>query len=51
MSVAAKTGDRDAMRAIFANDLSDLLPIPAHADVIAGALDAGDLDVLRQMFA
>jgi hypothetical protein len=26
-------------------------PNPAHADVIADALDAGDLDVLRQMFA
>jgi hypothetical protein len=51
MSVAAQAGDLDAMRAIFADDLSGLFPDPAHADVIADALDAGDLDVLCQMFA
>lgn len=51
MSTAAQAGDLDAMRAIFAHDLSGLFPNPAHADVIADALDAGDLPVLRQMFA
>jgi hypothetical protein len=51
MSAAAQAGDVGAMREIFADDLSGLFPDPAHADVIADALDAGDLDVLRQMFA
>ena len=51
MGAAAHANDLDAMRAIFADDLSHLFPNPAHADVIADALDAGDLDVLRQMFA
>jgi hypothetical protein len=51
MSAAAHANDLDAMRAIFAEDLSRLLPNPADAEVIAQALEAGDLDVLRQMFA
>jgi hypothetical protein len=51
MSAAAWAGDIDRMRAIFANELRALYPDPAEADVIAQALDAGDLDVLRQMFA
>lgn len=51
MSAAAQAGDLEAMREIFAEDLSGLFPDPAHADVIAAALDAGDLDVLFQMFA
>ena len=51
MSAAAAAGDIDAMRAIFADDLSGLYPNPADADMIAKTLDAGDLDVLRQMFA
>ncbi|GAA3204417.1 LysM domain-containing protein [Microbacterium terregens] len=51
MSAAAHADDLDAMRTIFADDLSSLFPNPAHAEVIAQALDAGDLDVLRQMFA
>ena len=37
--------------AIFTDELRALYPDPAEADVIAQALDAGDLDVLRQMFA
>jgi LysM repeat protein len=51
MSAAAHADDLDAMRAIFADDLSGLFPNPVDADVIARALEAGDLDVLRQMFA
>ncbi|MGC5222996.1 hypothetical protein ACPW96_10400 [Micromonospora sp. DT81.3] len=51
MSAAAHADDLEAMRAIFADDLSRLFPNPAHADVIAQALAVGDLDVLRQMFA
>jgi hypothetical protein len=51
MSAAAQTGDLDAMREIFADNLSGLFPNPAHAAVIADALDAGDLDALSQMFA
>ena len=51
MSAAAAAGDLAAMRAIFADELSGLFPNPAHAEVIARALDAGDLNVLRQMFA
>ncbi len=51
MSTAAAAGDVDAMRAIFADRLSSLFPDPADADVIAQALEVGDLDVLRQMFA
>ncbi|WP_322411694.1 hypothetical protein [Microbacterium invictum] len=51
MSAAAHAGDLDAMRAIFANDLAHLFPDPADADLIARALDGGDLAVLRQMFA
>lgn len=51
MSAAAHADDLDAMRRIFAEDLARLFPHPADADVIAKALDAGDLDKLRQMFA
>ena len=51
MSAAAHAGDLGRMRAIFENELSDLFPDPEEAEVIAGALDVGDLDVLRQMFA
>lgn len=51
MSAAAWAGDVDQMRDIFANELRALYPDPAEADVIAQALDAGDIDVLRQMFA
>lgn len=51
MSAAAHANDLDAMRRIFADDLVVLFPNPADADMIAKALDAGDLDVLRQMFA
>lgn len=51
MSAAAWAGDVDQMRAIFTNELRALYPDPAEADVIAQALDAGDIHVLRQMFA
>ncbi|MBO0979849.1 hypothetical protein [Microbacterium sp. SD291] len=51
MSTAAHAGDVDAMRAVFADGLSGMFPNPAHADLIAQALAAGNLDVLRQMFA
>lgn len=51
MSTAAHAGDVEAMRAIFADGLSGMFPSQADADLIAQALDAGDLDVLRQMFA
>ncbi|QKJ18045.1 LysM peptidoglycan-binding domain-containing protein [Microbacterium hominis] len=51
MSTAAAAGDIDSLRSIFANELSALFPNPADADEIQRALDAGDLDVLRQMFA
>ncbi|MDW4573458.1 hypothetical protein R8Z57_11810 [Microbacterium sp. M3] len=51
MSAAAWAGDLERMRAIFTNELRGLYPDPAEADVIARALDAGDLDALRQMFA
>lgn len=51
MSAAAQADDLEAMRAIFADELSGLFPDPAHAAVIQQALDAGDLHVLFQMFA
>lgn len=51
MSTAARAGDLETMRAIFRDDLSGLFPNPADAKVIADALSAGNLDVLRQMFA
>ena len=51
MSAAAWAGDIDQMRDIFTNELRALYPDPAEADVIAQALHAGNLDVLRQMFA
>lgn len=51
MSAAAWAGDVDQMRAIFTNELRALYPDPTEADVIAQALDGGDIDVLRQMFA
>lgn len=51
MSAAAHAEDLDAMRTIFTDDLSRLFPNPADADLIAQALDAGDLHVLRQVFA
>lgn len=51
MSAAAWAGEVDQMRAIFTNELRALYPDPAEADVIAQALAAGDLEVLRQMFA
>ncbi|NLP83719.1 hypothetical protein HF576_07660 [Microbacterium sp. CFH 90308] len=51
MSRAAHAGDVDAMRTIFADGLREMFPRLADADLIAQALDRGDLDVLRQMFA
>jgi hypothetical protein len=51
MSRAAHAGDVDAMRAIFADSLAEMFPRQADADLIAHALDEGNLDVLRQMFA
>jgi LysM repeat protein len=51
MSTAAHAGDLDAMRSIFQNDLIGLFPNPADADIIADALEVGELGVLRQMFA
>ena len=51
MSSAAQAGDLQAMRAIFTDRLSGLFPNPAHADLIKQALDVGDIEVLRQMFA
>ena len=50
MGAAADAGDVEAMRAIFADGLSSMFPIPAHADVIGQALGGSDLDVMRQMF-
>ena len=51
MRAAAHAGNLDAMRRIFARDLSHMFPNPADANLIARALDAGDLHALRQMFA
>ncbi|MGO2746390.1 hypothetical protein [Microbacterium sp.] len=51
MGVAADADDVDAMRAIWADGLSDMFINPEHVNVIAEALDVGDLDVLRQMFS
>lgn len=51
MSAAAHADDLDRMRAIFSDELSQMFPNQADADVIARALDAGDMDALRQMFA
>ena len=51
MSAAAHANDLAAMRKIFAEDLARLFPNHADAHSIAKALAAGDLDVLRQMFA
>ncbi|KEP75984.1 hypothetical protein HR12_16950 [Microbacterium sp. SUBG005] len=51
MRVAAHSDDLDAMREIFRDDLAGLFPSVSDADVIALALDAGDLVALRQMFA
>lgn len=51
MRIAAHADDLDAMRAIFRDDMAGLFPSTDDADVIARALDAGDLRGLRQMFA
>lgn len=51
MGAAADAGDVNAMRAVWADTLSDMFTDPADIDVIQGALDAGDPDVLRQMFS
>ncbi len=51
MRVAAHADDLDAMRVIFRDDLAGLFPVAGDADVIARALDDGDLRALRQMFA
>ncbi len=51
MRVAAHADDLDEMRSIFRDDLAGLFPSADDADVIARALDAGDLVALRQMFA
>ncbi len=51
MRVAAHADDLDEMRSIFRDDLAGLFPSAGDADVIARALDAGDLAALRQMFA
>ena len=51
MGVAADAGDVDAMRAIWANDLSVMFTSLAHGDVIARARETGDLHVLRQLFS
>lgn len=51
MSTAAHGGDLGTMRAIFTERLSGMFPDPKDAEMIALALERGDLDVLRQMFA
>lgn len=51
MGAAAAAGELEAMRTIFTQELSGLFPHPETADMIARALDAGDLAALRQMFA
>lgn len=51
MRVAAHADDLDAMRVILRDDLAGLFPVAGDADVIARALDDGDLRALRQMFA
>jgi len=51
MGAAADAGDVDTMRAIWADTLSEMFTNPADIDVIQQALDAGDPDVLRQMFS
>jgi hypothetical protein len=51
MGTAADADDIGRMRAIWADDLSGMFTIQADSEVIAQALDAGDLDVLRQMFS
>lgn len=39
------------MRAIWADELFGMFSILADIDVIQQAIDAGDLDVLSQMFS
>ncbi|WP_102192209.1 hypothetical protein [Microbacterium aurantiacum] len=51
MAWAADAGDVDAMRAIWADELSGMFTDQALIDVIAQALDTGDIDVLQQMFS
>jgi len=48
---AANAGDVDRMRRIWANTLAPMFPVQADADLISALLDAGDITVLRQMFA
>ncbi|MGP6172046.1 hypothetical protein ACTU6V_12670 [Microbacterium sp. A204] len=51
MAAAGDAGDVDAMRAIWADELSAMFSNPEHIDMIQRALDAGDLTVLNQMFS
>lgn len=51
MAAAADADDVDAMRAIWADGLSAMFSTPKHIELIQQALDAGDLNVLRQMFS
>ncbi|CAH0178793.1 hypothetical protein SRABI76_01476 [Microbacterium oxydans] len=51
MGAAADASDIGTMRAIWADSLAGMFTIQADSDVISHALDAGDIDVLRQMFS
>ena len=51
MGRAADAGDVDTMRAIWADTLSGMFTDPADIKAIQQALDAGDLDVLTEMFS
>ncbi|QTV80789.1 hypothetical protein [Microbacterium sp. NIBRBAC000506063] len=51
MGAAADADDIEAMRAIWADTLAGMFTDPAETAAIERALDAGDIDVLQQMFS
>jgi len=51
MRKAADAGNVDEMRRVWTNKLAPLFPVQADAEAISVFLHAGDISVLRQMFA
>lgn len=51
MGRAVDAGDIDQVRAIWNDELSAMFFNQVEIDTVVAALDAGDLDALRQMFS
>ena len=49
--IAVDAGDVEALRAVWANELSSMFTIPEQVDAIQRVLDDADPDALRQMFS